>query len=167
VSVETDTSNRSESPESTESDMCDSLNDFDMSLESTETAESLIFDDLETSDSAEFDTSDDFDTSSVYDELGTYETSELPVSIESSISDSSNDFDMSPESTETAESRIFADLRTSVFDESDTSDDLRISREFAEPDTYDRFDFTPSTARGTSLRSAESNIFDELTEFAE
>jgi hypothetical protein len=109
VSVETDTSDRSESPESTESDMCDSFKDFDMSLESTETAESLIFDDLETSDSAEFDTFDDFDTSSVYDELVTYETSELPVSIESSISDSSNDFDMSPESTETAESRIFDD----------------------------------------------------------
>jgi hypothetical protein len=77
---------------------------------------------------------------------------------------------MSPELTETAESRIFDDSETSVFDESATSDDsglfefarLDISNDFAEPKIFtapDTFDRSVSTERDECITYDDSAVF--------
>jgi hypothetical protein len=170
VSVVFDTSVTSELPGSTASGISDSSSVSDMSLESTETAESLIFDASGTFVFDESDTSDDSVTSNVFVELDTSVASEYTESTATGTTPGSDDFDMSRELTETAETLIFDDSETSVFDESVTSDDsglfefvrLNISNDFAEPKIFtapDTSDRSVSTEHDECITYDDSAVF--------
>jgi hypothetical protein len=79
-------------------------------------------------------TFDDFDTSNESDETDISDRCVLLELTVSDMFDNSDVFDMLPELTETAELLIFDDSETSVFDESNISDDFVIFSVFAEFD---------------------------------